>query len=82
MVGEFYCLYLASIFHFDFLSAAFSLYVILSYGYEYFFHPNYTIIYQNSSVTKVVGEKVELYCRADAHWEWCRSKLYKNQTEV
>ena len=58
--------------------AAFSLYVILSYGFEYFFQPDFTIIYQNRSMTKMVGDRVELYCQSDAHWEWCRSELCKS----
>ena len=59
--------------------AAFSLYVILSYGFEYFFQPDFSIIYQNQSLTKMVGDRVELYCQADAHWEWCRSELCKSE---
>ena len=52
--------------------------MILSYGFEYFFQPDFTIIYQNRSMTKMVGDRVELYCQSDAHWEWCRSELCKS----
>ena len=51
----------------------FSLYIILSYGFEYFSSPDFSLTYVNSSQTSLrVGERTSLVCRADNYWEWCR----------
>ena len=55
------------------LFSVFSLYIILSYGFEYFSRPNFSLTFVNSSLSRVrVGERVTLVCRADNYWEWCR----------
>ena len=51
---------------------AFSVYVILSYGFEYFSTPNFRLEFVNGSSAAVAGERVSLVCRGDAAWEWCR----------
>ena len=50
----------------------FSLYMVLSYGFNYFWSPEYNIINVTESQNKKVGEKIRLSCQADDFWEWCR----------
>ena len=50
----------------------FSLYMVLSYGFNYFWSPEYSIINVTRSQNKKVGEKILLSCQADDFWEWCR----------
>ena len=50
----------------------FSLYMVLSYGFNYFWSPEYSIINVTQSQNKKVGEKILLSCQADDFWEWCR----------
>ena len=55
--------------------SVFSIYIILSYGFEYFYQPDFSLKLGNSSssLTRAVGERATLLCRADSYWEWCRS---------
>ena len=52
--------------------SVFSLYMVLSYGFNYFWTPEYNIINVTASQNKKVGEKISLMCQADDFWEWCR----------
>ena len=49
--------------------------MILSYGFEYFYQPNFSLEFANStsSQSRAVGDRAALLCRADSYWEWCRS---------
>ena len=55
-----------------FICLVFSIYLVLSYGFDYFCTPDFNLIYLSPSMTKKVGEKVKLMCRTDKYWEWCR----------
>ena len=46
--------------------------MVLSYGFNYFWTPEYNIINVTASQNKKVGEKISLMCQADDFWEWCR----------
>ena len=46
--------------------------MVLSYGFNYFWSPEYSIINVTQSQNKKVGEKILLSCQADDFWEWCR----------
>jgi hypothetical protein len=50
----------------------FSIYTVLSYGFQYFCTPNYHIVSTSPSQDMEVGEVVTLMCKADSYWEWCR----------
>ena len=52
--------------------AVFSLYMVLSYGFNYFWTPEYNVVNVTSSQNKKVGERITLLCQADDFWEWCR----------
>ena len=56
----------------DHYYSVFSLYMVLSYGFNYFWTPEYNIINVTASQNKKVGEKISLMCQADDFWEWCR----------
>ena len=53
--------------------SVFSIYTVLSYGFQYFFTPDYTIVNKSPNQKKRVGEMVTMMCQADDYWEWCRS---------
>ena len=50
----------------------FSVYMVLSYGFQYFYTPNYHLVSKTPSQTRKVGELVTLMCKGDSYWEWCR----------
>ena len=54
------------------LFAVFSLYMVLSYGFNYFWTAQYNIISVSGSQNRKLGDTVSLVCQADDHWEWCR----------
>ena len=52
--------------------SVFSVYTVLSYGFQYFCTPDYTIVGKSPDQKMKVGEVVTLMCKADNYWEWCR----------
>ena len=52
--------------------AVFSLYMVLSYGFNYFWTPEYSVVNVTGSQNKKVGDRITLLCQADDFWEWCR----------
>ena len=54
------------------LIAVFSVYMVLSYGFQYFYNPNFTIVNATGGGGVGAGEEVTLVCEADDWWEWCR----------
>jgi len=50
----------------------FSFYMVLSYGFEYFCTPNFSLSVSPRSESRRVGEEVTLMCSTSHPWEWCR----------
>ena len=50
----------------------FSVYMVLSYGFNYFWTASYSLTNVTAVQSKKVGEEVTLICQADDFWEWCR----------
>ena len=54
-------------------TAVFSLYIVLCYGLGLLSSSaSFAVAPANSSLAAAVGQSVELLCRADTSWEWCR----------
>ena len=54
------------------LFSVFAIYLVLSYGFDYFCTPDFNLVVMSPSMTRMVGEQVKLMCRVDKYWEWCR----------
>ena len=54
------------------LYLVFSVYMVLSYGFNYFWTASYSLTNVTTVQSKKVGEEVTLICQADDFWEWCR----------
>ena len=56
--------------------SVFSLYIVLCYGFGLLSSASFTVVPANSSLAAAVGQSVELLCRADTSWEWCRCCMF------